>query len=131
LICYSDTSAVAKLIFEEAESQPLRECLHSVTSDGDGPVSSYLLETELRRTAIREDLPQKAVTRVLDMFGLILPDRATFTESGMFLLRNLRSLDALHAAAALRASTDAFITCDHRLAEAAEACGLSVRAPGT
>jgi predicted nucleic acid-binding protein len=43
--------------------------------------------------------------------------------------RNLRSLDALHVAAALRVGADVMITYDTRQADAAGASGLRVESP--
>jgi len=70
---YVETSAAAKLLVDEAESARLAALL-----DGQGatPVSCLVLETELRRLAVREDLPQTAVTAVLERFDLLEPDRA-------------------------------------------------------
>ena len=41
----------------------------------------------------------------------------------------LRSLDAIHLATAMHVQPDAMLTCDRRLATAAEAQGLTVLAP--
>jgi hypothetical protein len=56
------------------------------------------LETELRRLAVRWDLPQAEVTDVLHLFDIFTPDRALFSEAGLLPGRHSRSLDALHAA---------------------------------
>ena len=45
-------------------------------------------------------------------------------------LAELRSLDAIHLAAAIAVGADAVLTYDARLATSAEAVGLSVLAPG-
>jgi predicted nucleic acid-binding protein len=100
-------------------------------SEGTELVASVLLETELRRTAARnEAMSQSEVTEVLARFRLLDPDRALFTEAGLLPGSNLRSLDALHLAAALRAEADAVVTYDSRQAEAARNAGLPVRTPG-
>lgn len=70
------------------------------------------------------------MTRVLAVPGLIVPDRAIFTEAGLLPLRGLRPLDAIHVATAPRTSRDAFVTYDTRQTEAAEAYGLKVESPG-
>ncbi|SEN94791.1 PIN domain-containing protein [Cryobacterium luteum] len=57
-------------------------------------------------------------------------DRSVFREAGLLTGASLRSLDALHIAAALQASANEFITYDPRQQAAAEAVGLRLRAPG-
>jgi predicted nucleic acid-binding protein len=127
---YVETSAVAKLLVEEGESAALADDLDVLHSEGTELVASVLLETELRRTAVRnEAISQSEVTDLLARFQLLDPDRALFTEAGLLPGRNLRSLDALHTAAALRAEADAMVTYDTRQAEAARNAGLPVLTP--
>ncbi len=121
MIVYVETSAAAKLLLHEAESPRLREHLDALT---DPPVSCLLLETELRRLAPRHDVPQSAVTAVLERFVLVDVDRTVFREAGLLPGRNLRSLDALHVAAALQCDADVMISYDDRQIAAAEAAGL-------
>ncbi len=85
-----------------------------------------LLETELRWLAVRVDLTQIAVTHLLERFDLMETDRSLYREAGRLPGRHLRSLDALHLAAALRVGTDVMVTYDRRQADAA---GLPVLAP--
>lgn len=129
MILYLETSAAAKLLVEEAESAALSDYLDSAADGGDMVVSSVLTETELRRLAIRHDLDQAAVSELLDRLDLIEPGRAIFTEAGLLPGVNLRSLDALHVAMALRAEADCLIAYDQRQCDAARAVGLDVIAP--
>jgi uncharacterized protein len=126
LIVYVETSAAAKLLVEEPQSARLAAHLDGLA---DAPVSCLLLETELRRLAVRLDLPQPAVTDLLDRFDLLEPDRALYREAGVLGGRHLRSLDALHVAAALRWDADVLVSYDERQVAAAEAAGLRVTAP--
>lgn len=126
---YVDTSAAAKLILAEPESEALARFLDAAVDSGDGLFSSYLLETELRRLAVRFKFSQAMVTEVLDRFDLLVPGRATFRDAGLLAGRNLRSLDALHIAAALQLNVGSMLTYDLRQAEAARAVGLRVSAP--
>ncbi|WP_051581816.1 type II toxin-antitoxin system VapC family toxin [Pseudonocardia acaciae] len=129
MILYVESSAVAKLLVEEAASGRLAAYLDKAAEQGDALLSSMLLETELRRLAERLRLPQAAVTGLLDRLDLVELDRALFREAGLLPGPHLRSLDALHLAVALRANADVMVTYDRRQAEAAESVGLPVQAP--
>jgi hypothetical protein len=78
LILYVETSAAAKLLVEEDGSQRLAEHLDGLH---EPPVSCLILETELRRMAVRIGIPQTAVTDVLDRFDLLEPDRSLYREA--------------------------------------------------
>jgi predicted nucleic acid-binding protein len=129
VILYIETSAAAKLLVEEPASSRLAARLDKSVAQGDALLSSTLLETELRRLAVRVDLPQAAVTHLLERFDLVEIDRSLYREAGLLPGLHLRSLDALHLAAALRVSADVIVTYDHRQADVAEAAGLPVFAP--
>ena len=87
-------------------------------------MSCLVLETELRRLAVRSELPQAAVTALLERFDLLETDRSLYREAGLLPGPDLRSLDALHVAAALRLNADVMLTYDRRQITAAEAVGL-------
>lgn len=129
MILYIETSAAAKLLVDEPASGQLAARLDEAVDADDGVLSSTLLETELRRLAVRVDLAQTAVTHLLDRFDLVEIDRSLYREAGLLPGRHLRSLDALHLAAALRAGADVMVTYDHRQADAAVAVGLPVLTP--
>ncbi len=80
--------------------------------------------------AMREDLEQSDVTRVLDGISLAALDRAVYRSAGFLPMPYLRTLDALHLEAALRLDASAILTYDRRLGEAARSAGLDVIAPG-
>ena len=127
-IVYVDTSALGALLIEQPESNALVEWLDQTT---DLLVSSDLLETELRRIAVREGIDQGAVTRILDGVGLAALDRAVYRGAALLPMPYLRTLDALYLEAAMRLDATAVLTYDHRLGKAARAVGLQVIAPGT
>ena len=94
-------------------------------------VSSDLLETELRRIAVREGRDQAKVSAILDGVSLAALDRATYRSAGFLPMPYLRTLDALHLEAAIRLDVDASLTYDKRLGDSAGEVGLDVIAPGT
>ena len=126
---YVDASAAAKLLIEEAESDALAAFLETTVDDGDDVGSSRLLETELRRLGLRMDVPQEHVTLVLERLDLLLPDQDVYRTAGVLPGSGLRSLDALHVAAALRWEADGVVTYDDRQATAARGAGLQTVAP--
>lgn len=125
--CYLDTSAAVKLLVAEAESDALVDELRREQST---LVACLLLETELRRVVAREPvLTQQAVSQLLrgvDLYELPPP---LFAEAGLLPGAGLRSLDALHLAAAIRLEVESVITYDVRMVEAATLLGLDVLAP--
>ncbi len=129
MILYIETSAAAKLLVDEPASSRLATRLDNAVDQDDALLSSMLLETELRRLAVRVDLAQAAVTHLLERFDLVETDRSLYREAGLLPGRHLRSLDALHLAAALRVGADVMVTYNHRQADAADAAGLPVLAP--
>ncbi len=126
---YLDTSAAVKRLAREAESAALADYLDHLDPD-ERPASSMLLETELRRFALRTGVPQTAVSDLLDGVDLVEPDRLLFTQAGLLPDPYLRSLDALHLATALRVDASVVVAYDHRRQQAARAVGLAVAAPG-
>ena len=129
MILYLESSAAAKLLVEEAESAVLAAHLDAAVGAGDQVVSCVLLETELRRLALRVGVSQAAVTELLEGVVVAELERAQFRMAGLLNGEQLRSLDALHVASALRWQADAVLTYDHRQAQAAQDAGIRVLAP--
>ena len=125
---YLDTSAAAKVLVDEAESEALTAYLDDERSNTE-IVSSALLETELRRLAGRLGLDQSAVSDLLTRIDLIDPSRSIFHEAGVLPGPTLRSLDALHLATALRIEADVVVAYDPRLLDAARDLGLAIDSP--
>lgn len=126
-LVYVDTSALGALLVAQDQTQALVDWLDQTPA---ALVSSDLLETELRRMAVREGRDQSKVSVILDGVSLAALDRATFRSAGFLPMPYLRTLDALHLEAAIRLDVEAVLTYDHRLGEAARAAGLDVIAPG-
>jgi predicted nucleic acid-binding protein len=128
-VFYLDTSAAVKLVIAERGSTALRGWL---ASRGEQMISSDLLRTELLR-ATRRGAPERMVQARAVLDALILVTLSTTVCERAALLEPdlLRSLDALHLAAALEIGDEleAIVTYDQRLAESAEALGISVVAP--
>ena len=126
---YLDTSALVKLVVEEAETPALREWWRS---HGTTPVACDLARTELMR-AVRRAAPEAAVQAhaVLDGLVLLSVTSRVCDAAGRLEPVTLRSLDAIHLAAALELGDDleGIVTYDERLAEAAVAYGVAVVAP--
>lgn len=125
-LVYADTSALGALLVAQPETEALVGWLDQTSST---LVSSDLLETELRRMAVREGRDQAKVSAILDGVALAALDRATYRSAGLLPMPNLRTLDALHLEAAMRLDVDAILTYDRRLSDAARAAGLDVIAP--
>ena len=125
-LVYVDTSALGGLLVAQAETQALVDWLEQTHAR---LVSSDLLETELRRMAVREGRDQSKVSAILEGVSLAALDRATYRSAGFLPMPNLRTLDALHLEAAIRLDVESVLTYDRRLGEAARAVGLDVIAP--
>lgn len=126
---YVETSAAAKLLVEEAESDALAAWLDERATAGVTVLSSLLLETELRRLAVRTGLLQERVSDLLDRIDLVELDAVTCRTAGLLDGTHLRSLDALHIASALRTNCQTMISYDARQSDAARRAGLHVVSP--
>lgn len=126
-IWYLDTSAALKLLIEEPESPALAQ-----TVDREQPdlVAGWVLETELRRAAQRlPALGMDVVSEFLAGVSLYEMPGSLFREAGILPGETLRSLDALHLAAAVRIGVDLVLTYDVRMADSARLLGLPVLSP--
>jgi predicted nucleic acid-binding protein len=128
-VYYVDTSAVAKLLLRERGSAAMREWADSHHRE---LCSSDILRVELQR-AVRLHTPQlMAQARsllqaiLLSAVSTELCERAARIEPPP-----LRTLDAIHLAAALELGDDlqGLVTYDERLAEAAQANGIATISP--
>ncbi|OZB81841.1 MAG: VapC toxin family PIN domain ribonuclease [Microbacterium sp. 14-71-5] len=126
---YLDTAALVKLVVAEQETAALRAWLGETDRD---PVSCDLARTELMR-AVRRAAPDRVVQAraVLDALTRLEVTTAVFEEAGRLDPAVVRSLDAIHLAAALSLGDDleGLVTYDERLADAARANGVAVVAP--
>lgn len=124
---YVDTSALAALLVDQPQSEALLTWLDGTDAE---LVTTDLLETELRRVAVRESLRQDDVTALLDGVSVAALDRAVYRGAGYLPMPYLRTLDALHLEAAIRLDATAVLTYDRCLADAARTAGLDVYSPG-
>lgn len=128
---YLDTSALVKLVIEEAESADLE---HWMLLQEDFVATSVIGRVELLRVCRR--LAPESVAGA----ELLLDDLQIIPLSGWlvdvaerFGPATMRTLDALHLAAAFALSDvlAAFVTYDKRLQEAALLSGVPVMSPGS
>ncbi|MBX3090186.1 MAG: type II toxin-antitoxin system VapC family toxin [Cryobacterium sp.] len=126
-LVYVDTSAFGALLVDQPESSAVESWLDGAPAS---LVSSDLLETELRRLAVREGLNQSDVTRIIEGVSLAALDRAVYRGAGLLPMSYLRTLDALHLEAAVRLDVSAILSYDRRLTEAARSLGIEVISPG-
>lgn len=126
---YLDTSTLVKLVVRESETRALRRWLAGAERT---PVACDLVRTELMR-AVRRAAPDRVLQAraVLDSVTLIEISTQTFEEAGRLEPSLLRTLDAIHLAAALDLGEDldGLVTYDDRLAEAARLNGIPTLAP--
>lgn len=127
---YLDSSALVKLVVHEAESVPLRDYLGSFD---DVRFSAALSRTELIRAITRTGAAHDVLARAHRMLGrlnLVVLSTRLLDEAAMLGAPGLRTLDAIHLAAARTApALRALITYDTRLAEAADSLGMRVATP--
>jgi len=124
---YIDTSAFVKLCWREQESDVLRAHL-----GGRPLISSIVLHIEALRAALRRSPADVAVAQNrLRRVSRLDIGAATMSLASTMLPPEVRSLDAIHIAAAklLDADLDELVTYDDRMRQAAIAQGLSVSSP--
>ena len=134
-VLYLDSSAIAKLAFEEDGSDILAEYIESCDV-----VSSDVALTEVTRTArrIASEIPANALGDLLEKtmiameeMVLIMVETRTLVRAGAIEGSFLRSIDAIHIATAQGlGDVDAFVTYDERQAAAARLAGFRTISPG-
>ena len=126
---YLDASAIMKLVVSEAETA----ALESDAAHRSGLLTSRLGVTEVRRAARRAGGRRllQQVELVLEVLVVLEMTPAMFDRASDLAPSTVRTLDALHVAAALELDLPSldFITYDARLADAARRHGLSVTVP--
>jgi predicted nucleic acid-binding protein len=133
---YVDASALVKLVREEPESAALRACL-----EGADVISCELVLTEIPRAARRVAAQSRGASldrllrrtqHLIDRLALCPLDQELLSRAGALAEPVLRTLDAIHVAAALYLSpVETFVTYDERQAAVARLAGLRTVAPGT
>lgn len=126
---YFDTSAMLKLVLDEVGTKSLRALVGEIRQRGEQPTTSWLGETEFRRSGLRHGIAQETTEGALADFAVFEMPYDVYDAASRFPLRDLRTLDALHIAAAIRARSAFFVSYDQRQCEAAAELGLSVVTP--
>jgi len=132
---YADASALTKLIRDEPESRALR----SFVEDAD-LVACELVLTELPRAVRRATAHDPALPldnllvragELVEALALVPLDRGLLAAAGALAEPALRTLDAIHVAAAVTLTPiDAFVSYDERQSAVARLAGLRTIAPG-
>jgi uncharacterized protein len=127
---YLDTSALVKLVVAEPESVALSTYLQQFAEDA--LFTAALARTELVRAVA--DGGQSAMTEariLLDGIDTVALSRSVLDHAATLPPPRLRTLDAIHLAAAQRAgrSLRAVVTYDSRMAEVAELLGMPTTHP--
>jgi len=129
-VIYFDSSALVKLVREEPETSALQRW---IADRGAKPTCGALARVEVPR-AVRAG-GDEAVERAAEILGEVqlIPLTHGLLDSAGRMAAPLRSLDAIHLAAALTLRDDlqAFVAYDKPLLCAAEQAGLPVASPGT
>ncbi len=127
---YLDTSALVKLVVSERESAALHAYLRRV---GDDTLfTAALTRTELVRAVVGAGVAAVAqARRMLDELDTVNLTRGLLDAAADLRPARLRTLDAIHLAAARRAGAElrAVVTYDNRMAGAAADLGIPVEAP--
>jgi uncharacterized protein len=128
-VWYLDSSALVKTVVEEPESRALLRWL----DDKERLVACDFIRVETVRAVRLADPGAIPRTReVAAALTLIRLDDALYDVAADLEPASLRSLDAVHLAAALTLGSDlaGVVTYDARMAEAARALQIRVEAPG-
>ena len=127
---YADASALVKLVVDEPESAALRRFLDSARPR---LATSELAIVEVLRAARLAAAGSDGVRRArqeLDATDLVDVDRDLLETAVSWTSAQVRALDAIHLASALRLGARQMLVYDRRLAEVAHAAGLEVLTPG-
>ena len=126
MIVYVESSAAAPLIKREQTSAQMGQTLAELQDAGHLLATSRLTETELRRMSLREGIPQIKVSELLAHFDVVEPGAAQYHQAGVMAPPALRSLDALHIAAAISIEAQVMVTLDARIEDSCGEVGLPV-----
>ena len=129
-VWYVDSSAIVKLAVEERES----EALHAWRQErvaGDVLMTCELALAEVLRAVRRVGGDLEVALAHLDALDQLTLDRDLMLSAAELETAGIRTLDAIHLAAAQAAGTDlaAVVTYDDRMAEVARRLGIATLAP--
>jgi predicted nucleic acid-binding protein len=128
---YLDSSAIVKFAVEEPESAALQAWRTDIAPDVE-LVTSELAITEVLRAVARVDGDLHVARAHLDSLDHLVLDRDLLLAAAGLVPTRLRTLDAIHLAAAMTLGDDlaGIITYDERMADAAASLALTPVAPG-
>lgn len=127
---YLDTSALAKLVVAEAESEALRVFLAKASPEDR--ITTAVTPDELLRAASRQgEVALRRARDVLDGVWEITLEQSLLDAAATIGPLSLRTLDAIHLATAIELGHDltALVAYDQRLLDAAVDAGLPVLVP--
>lgn len=123
---YVDTSALLKRVFVEDASADVRAILRDRITSGAVVASSELAWVEVARALLRAEVRDVQSQLSAACAGIARQPltSAVFSRARIIGPATMRSLDAIHLAAAISLGAAEMLTFDRRLAEAAESVGL-------
>lgn len=128
---YLDSSAIVKFAVAEPESDPLHAWREQLATD-DVLITCELAVAEVLRAVRRVDGDVTVALAHLDALEQLTMDRDLMLAAGRVPPAGIRTLDAIHVAAAQAVGDDlaGLVTYDDRMTAAAQAVGLTTLAPG-
>lgn len=124
-----DSSALVKLVIEEAESAGLESHLAGDVVLATSRLALVEVPRAARMANPSQELQNEA-RRLLDACLLVDVGDRVLASAADLASRQVRTLDAVHLATALYIDADQLVAYDRRLLDAARAQGLQVAAPG-
>ncbi len=130
-VWYLDSSAIVKFAVLETESAAIAAWRAGLAAD-DVLMTCELAVAEVLRAVRRVDGDVGVALDHLDALDHLIVDRDLLLAAGQLEPGGLRTLDAIHLAAARAAGHDlsGVVTYDERMAGAARQLGLEVLSPG-
>jgi hypothetical protein len=132
LLTYLDSSALVKLVVMEPESTALLTFLAGRPERVSSSVALVEVPRALRRAGCGDDVLERA-QGVLGSLGILPVDAAILRDAAHRVPASVRSLDAIHLAAALSLGgfLSEVVTYDERMTLGARALGLTAVGPSS
>ncbi len=130
-VWYLDSSAIVKFAVEEQESAALASWRAGLDPD-DTLITCELAIAEVLRAVRRVDGDEAIALAHLDALDHLVMDRDLLLAAGQLDPKEVRTLDAIHLAAAQAVGSDlsGVVTYDDRMAGAAQGLGIETLSPG-
>jgi predicted nucleic acid-binding protein len=125
---YVDSSALVKIVIEEAESRALTHYLSGFPDDKR--LTAAIARTELIRAVARRGVAVENAQTALERLNFVAVTTKVLDVAAEIRPPELRTLDAIHLAAAMSVpELRALVTYDNRVANAAADAGVAVVSP--